>query len=142
MDDVCRICAGLGYYADSRGQHPCKCAAAQNGLRNLDTFAAKVGFILSQAAGHPDNWTKYDRNVMDLAEAADAEIERLKYDAAMRPTTVPTECVVVPKECSTEMAHAMSRLDGWDRDRDMPGLQKWTDYWDAAVAAHAAQATG
>lgn len=34
-----------------------------------------------------------------------------------------------------EMAHAMSRLDGYDRDRDMPTLQRWLDYWDAALAA-------
>lgn len=36
--------------------------------------------------------------------------------------------------CTDEMAHAMSRLDGFDRDRDMPTLQRWKDYWDAAVA--------
>ena len=27
--------------------------------------------------------------------------------------------------CTDEMAHAMSRLDGYDRDRDMPTLQRW-----------------
>lgn len=38
-------------------------------------------------------------------------------------------------ECTDEMAHAMSRLDGYDHDRDMPTLQRWKDYWDAAVMA-------
>lgn len=37
--------------------------------------------------------------------------------------------------CTDEMAHAMSRLDGYDHDRDMPTLQRWKDYWDAAVMA-------
>lgn len=38
-------------------------------------------------------------------------------------------------ECTDEMAHAMSRLDGYDHDRDMPTLQRWKDYWDAAAMA-------
>lgn len=40
---------------------------------------------------------------------------------------------IVPITATDSMAHAMSRLDGWDRDRDMPTLQYWKDYWDAAL---------
>jgi hypothetical protein len=38
-------------------------------------------------------------------------------------------------QCTDAMANAMARLDGYDRDPDMPGLQRWKDYWDAAVTA-------
>jgi len=49
---------------------------------DLDTYEAKVRLIVSEAAGHPDDWTKYDRNVVDLAEKADAQIAALKESAA------------------------------------------------------------
>jgi hypothetical protein len=29
----CPICAGLGYYADSTGKHPCKCQAPESGMK-------------------------------------------------------------------------------------------------------------
>jgi hypothetical protein len=47
-------------------------------LVGLDTYGAKVSFIISQAAGHPDDWTMYDKNVLDLAHRADAELAELK----------------------------------------------------------------
>lgn len=79
----------------------------------------KIADLNVRAMGDNAEWDTYGREVFDLVQRMADEIERLS----------------VPAECTDEMAHAMSRLDGYDRDRDMPGLQQWKDYWDAAVAA-------
>lgn len=88
-------------------------------------FSNAVAALNTEAMGDQSEWDRFGRATFGLAQKADEKIARLERELAKRP----------PIECSTEMAHAMSRLDGWDRDRDMPGLQKWIDYWDAAVAA-------
>lgn len=86
------------------------------------SFAAecrkKIADLNVHAMGDNAEWDVHGREVFDLVHRMADEIERLS----------------VPAECTDDMAHAMSRLDGYDRDRDMPSLQRWKDYWDAAMA--------
>ena len=79
----------------------------------------KIAALNVSAMGDSTEWDAHGREVFDLVQSMADEIERLS----------------VPPQCSDEMAHAMSRLDGYDRDPDMPGLQRWKDYWDAAIEA-------
>ena len=44
--------------------------------------------------------------------------------------------MLVPVEPTTDMLYAMAECDGFQRgDRDHPGLERWRDYWRAAMAA-------
>jgi hypothetical protein len=79
----------------------------------------KIAALNVHAMGDSTEWDAYGRDVFDLVHRMADEIERLS----------------APLECTDEMARAMSRLDGYDHDRDMPGLQRWKDYWDAALEA-------
>ena len=77
----------------------------------------KIADLNVRAMGEASEWDTYGREVFDLVQQMADALEAL------------------PLECTDEMAHAMARLDGWDGDRDMPGLRRWKDYWDAAIAA-------
>jgi hypothetical protein len=48
---LCKICAGLGYYADSAGRHPCTCVAHTLKER---TPEAKAAYLQGYTAGQRD----------------------------------------------------------------------------------------
>lgn len=71
----------------------------RNSMHSLDTFAAKVEFVLSAASGHPDHWSAYDRNLLHIAQLAD---DALSAERAR----VIEECARVAE---AEAANARSR---------------------------------
>jgi hypothetical protein len=44
----------------------------------MSGIADKIYAILNEACGHRDEWSKYDNAIMDIAEKAEAENERLR----------------------------------------------------------------
>jgi hypothetical protein len=77
----------------------------RNTTHSLDTFAAKVEFVLSAASGHPDHWSAYDRNILHIAQLADDALS--------------AERARVIEECAKASERYLRKLRGFEVDYSM-----------------------
>lgn len=86
----------------------------------MDGSGRVIGFLRRGTGGRAE-WREFEANAEVIAAAGG-------MGAA--------GCKLVPVTPTQRMLDAMAALDGWSpEDPDRPAMQRWRDYWDAALNA-------